>query len=147
MRRLSQRIERQKSVGEFPCLRQLARRVSLQHGLGAVQEPAAKALALDEKPFLERRIANIQTLEQVTTIEGGRRGNSVQRSLSDETLEFPHVGGDRRIIERERRTIGQDRQRNCRPETRSESAERLLQAVPCLLLGPVTPQQSAQHVA
>jgi hypothetical protein len=67
---------------------------------------ASKSLPFDSKPPLERRIAHVQTVEQIAPIEIGRLNQRLGRSGIDQMLEPPGIDLDGRRIEADAITLG-----------------------------------------
>ena len=78
-----------------------------EHSGQRLTRKIAQALALHKQPLFEGRIANLQAIEQVASVEGHRSRDGLRRSFADQSLEFRDIDRYSSRVKRDELPIGQ----------------------------------------
>ena len=124
-----------------------ARHVPIDQPCQRLTRQVAQALPFHQQPFVERRIAEIEAVQQIAAIERRRAREALDRALADQLLELRHIDRNRCPLQAQEVTIGEERRRLHAIERFSQLEDGLLQAVPRLTVAAVTPEQPGQLVA
>lgn len=82
-------------------------RLGQQSCEGAIDK-IAQALAFDEQPIFEGRIADIETLEEISAAKNGRLLDGFRRPVAQQLLKGRNVDDHGGRIDADRLTIGDD---------------------------------------
>src|SRR4030095_242575 len=71
----------------------------------------AQALPFHQQPFVERRIAEIEAVQQIAAIERRRAREALDRALTDQLLELRYIDSNRCPLQAHELTIREERRR------------------------------------
>jgi hypothetical protein len=116
----------------------------LKEGPECLAGAVSKSLPFYSEPLLERRIAHVQAIEQITPVEFGGCRKGPGRGFFDQTVEAHGVNLDGVRINANRITLGNQRRRIEIRQRLTELGECLSQAGARLWFPTVAPQQARQ---
>ena len=118
-----------------------------QQTIEPVQCAFTQALTFRQQPFLERRRAQMEAVEQLAAIELARALQRMRRIDGDEALELQYVDADAIFLQANRIGIGAEQSRVLRRQRAAQLTERLAQALTRLGLAAILPEQCGELVA
>jgi hypothetical protein len=121
--------------------------VARKEAAEGLQRELVEPRALGRQPFLERRGRDADAIEQRSVIERHGRLERLGATAADQPLELGDVDRDGGRVQRDRVALRDERGTLARAEHAAQSHEDLAQALACLLVRRVRPQEMHQCVA
>src|SRR5215467_6261577 len=148
MHRLAQRLDGEESDGRLNCGLEIGGRDLDRKKLPQnVKSPLPQTGALRPQPILEWRLAQRESHQQVTGVEGRSALKGLARAPVRQLLEHGHVHLYPIRVQRETVALGQERRRLSIGQRPTQLDQSLPEAVPGLLRRHVTPEQGHERFA
>jgi len=147
MNGLLQRVQRQQPQGRLHRRLEVVRAHVMRQQLGErLERELAEPLALHRAPFLEHRLVDVETVQQIASIQ---RGRSLQRGrlfTVRRQLELGGVDPDAPRVQRDGVGPVYERRRGRAAEAAPQPRQRLAKSLARELLGIVAPQERGERL-
>src|SRR5262245_42354263 len=97
-------------------------------------------MSLQQQPFFERSVAEIEPIEQISAIERGGPLQLLRRALECQLLELRHIDRDAGSLQAQEIPVSKQGRRVHLSQRFSELEDSLLQAVPRMAVAAVAPE-------